>query len=81
MTDSLVEIDRQIAVLLARRAELAGPLPDVCPGSGACHGSLGWCDKCGNVNKTCDDPCCDTHYPTDPFGDKPRTPDRYYGQE
>jgi hypothetical protein len=34
---------------------------DVCPGSGRCHGAVGWCDECGNVSDVCDDAACDVH--------------------
>lgn len=32
-----------------------------CPGAGACHGPMVWCDRCGNVGGVCDFPGCDVH--------------------
>jgi hypothetical protein len=29
-----------------------------CPDVGRCHGSMGWCDKCGDVATVCNDPMC-----------------------
>lgn len=34
--------------------------PD-CPGEGRCHGSMSWCDVCGDVSEVCDDHACDRH--------------------
>lgn len=28
--------------------------PEPCPGYGACHGCLKWCDICGDVGQMCD---------------------------
>lgn len=74
------ELDRQIAELLRRRSELAGQEPGDCPGEGRCHGSLAFCNICGNVNRVCDMADCDTHFPTDEWGERPSEPDRYHGQ-
>lgn len=75
-----LEIDRQIEALMRRRSELSGQDPEDCPGEGTCHGSLGWCNICGDVNRVCDMVGCDTHFPKDESGDRPQTPDRYHGQ-
>jgi hypothetical protein len=32
-----------------------------CPGKDKCHGCMQWCDKCGDVDFTCDFPDCDVH--------------------
>ena len=34
---------------------------DDCPGTGKCHGSAGWCDRCGDVDDVCDAPVCYRH--------------------
>jgi hypothetical protein len=34
---------------------------DECPGEGKCHGSMNWCERCGDVVKVCDDVNCDLH--------------------
>lgn len=34
---------------------------DICPGKGKCHGPVNWCESCGDVTLTCDDPACDAH--------------------
>lgn len=34
---------------------------DDCPGAGRCHGSLAWCDRCGDVSRVCDAARCDRH--------------------
>src|ERR1700761_6258266 len=52
------------------------PKPDPCPGDGVCHGSLCWCDWCGDVKETCDvewPHWCDTHkrYPVKPEPPEP----------
>lgn len=44
---------------MAQRALTArGDRPD-CPGVGRCHGAQQWCDVCGGVARTCDEPACD----------------------
>ena len=40
---------------------VSGAFDDECPGKGKCHGCVKWCDKCGDVDHTCDFPDCDTH--------------------
>lgn len=45
-----------------------------CTGPGTCHGSLAWCSVCDDVQKTCDDPACDHHFPIGPDGLRPTTP-------
>lgn len=52
-----------------------------CPGIGKCHGSLGWCDNCGDVNKMCNDQYCDTHFPNNEFGERPEMADRYANEK
>lgn len=32
-----------------------------CEGAGKCHGSMQWCDYCGDVSNVCDGPPCDAH--------------------
>ncbi len=32
-----------------------------CPGEGACHGCMKWCDRCGDVAWVCDSATCDSH--------------------
>lgn len=32
-----------------------------CPGEGACHGPMKWCEVCGDVARVCDDPHCEQH--------------------
>ena len=36
-------------------------LAEACDGDGACHGCMGWCDRCGDVSRTCDASRCDVH--------------------
>lgn len=33
-----------------------------CPGAGKCHGCMSWCDRCGDVDTTCDCEVCDQHH-------------------
>lgn len=35
--------------------------PDGCEGFGRCHGTMRWCDDCGDVSRTCNDKGCDVH--------------------
>jgi hypothetical protein len=44
--------------LLPLGMRLAG---QICADEGRCHGSLAWCDICGDVKMLCDDPACDLH--------------------
>lgn len=37
------------------------PQAPECPEKGRCHGSLSWCDICGNVSLQCDMAECDVH--------------------
>lgn len=32
-----------------------------CPGRFKCHGPASWCEECGDVDLTCDDPACMAH--------------------
>jgi hypothetical protein len=34
---------------------------EACPGDGACHGCVVWCDRCGDVGDTCNASRCDVH--------------------
>lgn len=34
---------------------------DGCEGFGRCHGTMRWCDACGDVSSVCDDVGCDRH--------------------
>lgn len=66
LTATTLEAAKVEAVALVRErltAMLAclPPDPDGCEGTGKCHGSMGWCDRCGDVSKVCDDPACDAH--------------------
>lgn len=45
----------------AERYGISGETAVDCPGTGACHGSQVWCDRCGDVKSTCDFPFCDIH--------------------
>lgn len=40
------------------------PVDEGCPGPGACHGTQGWCDSCGDVAGVCDDDGCEVHHCT-----------------
>lgn len=68
------QIQAQIDDLLGQLARLRDP---DCTGAGTCHGCLGWCVECGDVDKTCDagPHGCDWHYPRDEHGDRPKEPD------
>lgn len=46
---------------VARRWGLPTDAADHCSLDGQCHGSLKWCDLCGDVGRTCDDYNCDQH--------------------
>lgn len=72
------EIDPQISALLRR---IPRQDPDECPGTGRCHGSLSWCNICGNVDRVCDfgPYFCNLHYPEDENGDIPSDPNRNQG--
>ncbi len=37
----------------ARESE--AEVSDDCPGTGKCHGPMGWCDRCGDVDRVCHD--------------------------
>lgn len=37
--------------------------PEGCEGFGRCHGTMRWCDACGDVSSICDDVGCDRHHP------------------
>lgn len=40
---------------------------DDCPGEGRCHGPMGWCDSCGDVDRVCHDDAreCMAHFCAD----------------
>lgn len=46
-----------VVVDVAEVVELASD----CPGRGRCHGCMGWCDRCGDVDEVCDAAVCDAH--------------------
>lgn len=54
-------IDPDFADDLEECLRLEGYDPSGCPGPSRCHGSMTWCDKCGDVYDVCHDPSCDTH--------------------
>jgi len=43
------------------RLEATESAREACPGSGKCHGSMDWCDRCGTVRNVCDATSCDVH--------------------
>ena len=51
------------ARLLCPRCSAADAKDDACEGQGKCHGSLKWCDECGDVGDMCDADAggCDCH--------------------
>jgi hypothetical protein len=56
------ELLKRRDVLRAELAAVEAQLDDCdCPGSGRCHGSLCWCDRCGDVTTICDAPGCCKH--------------------
>lgn len=61
MTDLLFE-----QALRLRSASPESPaIPDGCEGAGRCHGSMVWCQACGDVKHVCDAPeRCDRHRPS-----------------
>lgn len=60
-------MDEQGDAILATRRKHLGyrrqtlPNGDECTGEGRCHGTLNWCDICGDVESVCDTPGCDVH--------------------
>lgn len=46
-----------------RRNRTAALQKAECPGEGACHGPVKWCDNCGDVDRVCDMDECDAHHP------------------
>lgn len=63
---------RAISIVDAQHVELSEALRQVaaseCPGRGECHGSMAWCDVCGDVSATCPEVECDLHHPVDSAG-------------
>lgn len=35
---------------------------EACGGPSACHGSMQFCDSCGDVSEACDDDACELHH-------------------
>lgn len=53
-----------------------------CPGEGSCHGSIGWCPLCGDVDEVCDvewPHACHVHerFPEKPPIESPPTPSKF----
>lgn len=42
------------------RGDIAPEAP--CGGPAACHGSMQFCDRCGDVSEACDDDSCEQHH-------------------
>jgi hypothetical protein len=40
---------------------MRGEEMEECPGQGACHGCVVWCDRCGDVGDVCSASRCDVH--------------------
>lgn len=61
-TPEEARLHRIITVAAAAANWHAATLAQKCTtGEGRCHGTLVWCDWCGDVTEMCDDPRCDAH--------------------
>jgi len=58
--ESALRSHRQV-VRRADEEREAARLAESCPGDGQCHGTMKWCDICGDVSDTCHDSTCHEH--------------------
>ncbi len=52
------------SAMVRARLRAAGDAIEFCCGEGKCHGPMGWCDACGDVDNVCDDTTggCMSHF-------------------
>lgn len=61
VTDAAGWTREEAQTALARIIELTPLEPADCAGAGRCHGTMSWCERCGDVRTTCDESVCDAH--------------------